>query len=223
MERKLKATILVFDDDSHSRAFFTALFENEFNIKCFPCFEHEPIGLIKAHQPALILIDSFVLCKKIKLDVASSGIPIFVISSRNTASDIAEGLALGAEDFLPKPFDHKELQLRVRSHIKKFLAGKDSHYIRIGKLEIDTNDRTAKYENEIMSLTITEYDILRLLASRTGEVISREEIMKSIWKDSAAEITDRTIDVHIRSLRKKVPKLSVHIKSVYGVGYQYQE
>jgi DNA-binding response OmpR family regulator len=219
----LKPTILIFDDDTHSRTFLTALLETEFSIISFPCFEHEPISLIKEHQPALILIDSFVLCKKIKADPASAGIPVFVLSSRNTSTDIAEGLALGAEDFIPKPFDHKELQLRVRAQIKKFLAGKQSHFIRVGSLEIDTNDRTAKFNNETMNLTITEYDILRLLASRKGEVISREDIMKSIWKDSATEITDRTIDVHIRSLRKKVPELSDHIKSVYGVGYQYQE
>jgi DNA-binding response OmpR family regulator len=192
-------------------------------VSAHPCDVTDPFSLIREHQPALILADSFILCKKLKKDPIAAEIPLIVISSLNTASDVTEGLTLGAEDFLTKPFDPKELLLRIRTQIKTSLSIQQQKRIVRGGLEIDTNDRTASYRGKTLSLTITEYDILRLLASRSGETISREEMMKTIWKDSAAETTDRTIDVHIRSLRKKVPELAEHIKSVYGVGYLYQE
>jgi DNA-binding response OmpR family regulator len=219
----LKPTILIFDDDAESVRFLNALLQGEFEVKAHPCSHPSPFELISTHKPSLILVDSFILCKKLKKDPISAEIPLMVLSSLNTSSDVAEGLSLGAEDFLTKPFDHKELLLRIRKHLKTSLTLQQQKVIRKGALEIDTTDRTAKYEGKTLNLTITEYDIIRLLASRAGETISREEIMKTIWKESASDTTDRTIDVHIRSLRKKVPELENHIKSVYGVGYQYLE
>ncbi len=219
----MKPTILIFDDQADSRKFLCALLEKDFMVSAHPCDVTDPFSLIREHQPALILADSFILCKKLKKDPIAAEIPLIVISSLNTASDVTEGFTLGAEDFLTKPFDPKELLLRIRAQIKTSLSIQQQKRIVRGGLEIDTNDRTASYRGKTLSLTITEYDILRLLASRSGETISREEMMKTIWKDSAAETTDRTIDVHIRSLRKKVPELAEHIKSVYGVGYLYQE
>ncbi len=219
----MKPTILILDDDQDSIRFLTALLQDEFEVVSHPCNHHAPFDLISNHRPSLILVDSFILCKKFKKDPITAEIPLIVLSSLNTSSDVAEGLTLGAEDFLTKPFDHKELLLRVRKHVKTSLTLQQQKVIRKGPLEIDTTDRTAKYEGKTLNLTITEYDILRLLASRAGETISREEIMKTIWKESASDTTDRTIDVHIRSLRKKVPELEKHIRSVYGVGYQYLE
>jgi DNA-binding response OmpR family regulator len=217
----MKATILVFDDDANTRKFLEALLGNEFFVQSFSCENQNPIELVNKHQPSLVLLDSFDFCKRLKSDPSTSSTPVMVLSSKNKTSDVAEGLTLGAEDFLTKPFDHKELLLRIKSHLKNLKAVQQIQFVKVGKLEIDTVDRTAKYAGIMMNLTITEYDILRLLASKSGSVVSREDIMKAIWKDSATETTDRTIDVHIRSLRKKIPELADHIKSVYGVGYQY--
>ncbi len=217
----MKPTILIFDDDAESIRFLNALLQGEFEVKAHPCNHPSPFELIATHRPSLILADSFILSKKLKKDPITAEIPLIVLSSLNTSSDVAEGLSLGAEDFLTKPFDHKELLLRIRKHVKTSLTLQQQKVIRKGALEIDTTDRTAKFDGKTLNLTITEYDIIRLLASRAGETISREEIMKTIWKESASDTTDRTIDVHIRSLRKKVPELENHIKSVYGVGYQY--
>lgn len=219
----MKSSILVLDDDASTRKFLETLLGSEYQVQSYPCMNQDPVALVAKHHPSLILLDSFDLCKKLKSNPQSSPVPVIVLSSKNTKSDVAEGLTLGAEDFLTKPFDHKELVLRIKAHLKNVKAAQQMQFIRVGKLEIDTQDRTAKFEGAVLNLTITEYDILRLLASRVGAVVSREEIMKAIWKDSATETTDRTIDVHIRSLRKKVPQLEDHIKSVYGVGYQYWE
>jgi len=211
------------DDDLNTRKFLETLLSSEYHLLSFSCEKDDPILLANEHHPSLILLDSFVLCKKLKTTPSTKAIPVIVISSRNKPSDVAEGLTIGADDFLTKPFDHKELQLRIRTHLKSAKAAQEIQFVKAGKLEINTVERTAKYAGSLMSLTITEYDILRLLASRVGTVVSREEIMKVIWKDEATETTDRTIDVHIRSLRKKIPELAEHIRSVYGVGYQYWE
>ncbi len=217
----MKTTILVLDDDDSTRKFLETLLGTEYLVQSYPCSHQDPIALTLKHQPSLILLDSFDFCKSIKTNSATASTPVIVLSSRNKPSDTAEGLTLGAEDFLTKPFDHKELVLRIKTHLKNAKATQQMQFVKVGKLEIDTMDRSAKYAGTLMNLTITEYDILRLLASKVGTVVSREEIMKVIWKDSATETTDRTIDVHIRSLRKKIPELEEHIKSVYGVGYQY--
>lgn len=206
-----------------TRNYLNTLLSPEFHVQGFSCANQDPVELALKVHPALILLDSFDFCKKLKANPSTQAIPIVLISSKNRPADVSEGLTLGAEDFLTKPFDHKDLLLRIRAQMKNVKAVQQIQFVRVGKLEINTLDRTAKYAGTAMNLTITEYDILRLLASRVGSVVSREEIMKVIWKDSATETTDRTIDVHIRSLRKKIPKLSTHIRSVYGVGYQYFE
>ncbi len=217
----MKSMILIFDDDANTRKFLETLLSAEYQVHTYPCSGQDAVALVTKFQPSCLIMDSFDLCLSLKANAATSATPLIVLSSRNKTSDIAEGLTLGAEDFITKPFDHKELLLRIKSHIKSGKAVQQIQFVRVGKLEIDTQDRTAKFGGTLMSLTITEYDILRLLASKVGTVVSREEIMKVIWKDSATETTDRTIDVHIRSLRKKTPELADHIKSVYGVGYQY--
>jgi DNA-binding response OmpR family regulator len=219
----MKSTILILDDDAGTRKFLETLFASEFQIHSYSCANQDPITLANKYQPSIILVDSFDFCKKLKSNGSTQSIPVMVLSSRNKPSDISEGLTLGADDFLTKPFDHKELQFRIRSHLKSAKAVHNIQFVKVGMLEIDTMDRSAKYAGNPMNLTITEYDILRLLASRVGSVVSREEIMKAIWKDEATDTTDRTIDVHIRSLRKKIPELAEHIRSVYGVGYQYWE
>ena len=217
----MKSTILIFDDDVNTRKFLETLLSPEYQVQTFPCAQQDPVAWIANFRPSCLIIDSFEICKTLKANALTASIPLIVLSSKNTAANTAEGLSLGAEDFITKPFDHKELQLRIKSHIKNVKAVQQIQFVKVGKLEIDTMDRTAKYAGVAMNLTITEYDILRLLASKVGTVVSREEIMRVIWKDSATETTDRTIDVHIRSLRKKTPELADHIKSVYGVGYQY--
>ena len=219
----MKSTILLLDDDANTRKYLETLLAPEYQVQSFRCENQDPIALVLQYKPSLILLDSFDFCRLIKSNTSTQSIPTIMISSKNKSSDISVGHSLGAEDFLTKPFDHKELLFRIRSHLKSAKAVQQIQFVKVGKLEIDTMDRSAKYAGIPMNLTITEYDILRLLASRVGSVVSREEIMKVIWKDSATETTDRTIDVHIRSLRKKTPQLAEHIRSVYGVGYQYWE
>jgi DNA-binding response OmpR family regulator len=222
----MRQKILVIEDNPDTRRFLQVMLGREFEVLVA---ENglEGIDLARAKLPDLIVLDvimpvlnGYDTCKRLKSDPETQSIPVIFLSGKNTTAEITYGLSMGAEDYLPKPFDHRELMTRIKSRLLRSKTA-TSPKVRVGKLEIDPINRTANYNDHQVPLTLTEYDILRLLASRNGVVVSRSEIMKEIWKDSAPATTDRTIDVHIRSLRKKIPEMNVHIQSVYGVGYKY--
>ncbi|MBU6153181.1 MAG: response regulator transcription factor [Bdellovibrionales bacterium] len=222
----MKAKILVIEDNADTRKFLQVMLSREFEV-AIARDGIEGIELAKSLQPELIVLDvvmpslnGYDTCKRLKSIPETENIPVIFLSGKNTTAEITYGISMGADDYLPKPFDHKELLARIKTRLARSLSNPAPKVV-VGKLEIDTLQRVAHYERSPVSLTLTEFDILRLLAARFGVVVSREEIMREIWKDSASETTDRTIDVHIRSLRKKIPAMNNHIQSVYGVGYKY--
>ena len=222
----MRSKILVIEDNPDTRRFLQVMLNREFEV-VIAKDGLEGLEIAKNQQPDLIVLDvvmpnlnGYDTCKKLKTTAETENIPVIFLSAKNTTADVTYGISMGAEDYLPKPFDHKELLARIKSRLARSVSNPSPKLV-VGKLEIDTIKRVASFNRQSIQLTLTEYDILRLLASRFGVVVSREEIMKEIWKDSATETTDRTIDVHIRSLRKKIPAMTQHIQSVYGVGYRY--
>lgn len=222
----MRQKILVVEDNPDTRRFLSVMLSREFEVKTAEN-GREGIALAKSFHPDLILLDvimpvlnGYDTCKLLKADVETESIPVIFLSGKNTTSEISHGLSMGADDYLAKPFDHKELLARIKARVYRARHSSAS-LVRVGKLEIDPVSRTANYDDQRITLTLTEYDILRLLATRNGVTVSRAEIMKEVWKESASATTDRTIDVHIRSLRKKIPAMNIHIQSVYGVGYKY--
>lgn len=222
----MKPKVLVIEDNADTRRFLQVMLGREFEVSIA---ENGLDGIERAKidQPELIVLDvvmptlnGYDTCKQLKAEPKTQNIPVIFLSGKNTTAEITYGLSMGADDYLPKPFDHKELLARIKSRLARGQNG-PSPQVKVGLLEIDTARRLASYSDQPITLTLTEYDILRLLASRFGVVVSREEIMKEIWRDTATQTTDRTIDVHIRSLRKKIPAMNTHIQSVYGVGYKY--
>ncbi len=222
----MRQKILVIEDNPDTRRFLQVMLGREFEVLVA---ENglDGIAIARSQCPDLIVLDvimpvlnGYDTCKRLKSDPDTQAIPVIFLSGKNTTAEITYGLSMGAEDYLPKPFDHRELMARIKSRLLRSRLS-TSPKVKVGKLEIDPINRTANYDEQPVPLTLTEYDILRLLASRNGVVVSRSEIMKEIWKDSAPATTDRTIDVHIRSLRKKIPEMNVHIQSVYGIGYKY--
>jgi two-component system alkaline phosphatase synthesis response regulator PhoP len=223
----MKNKILVIEDNADTRRFLQVMLGREFEVSIA---ENGLDGIEKAknEQPELIVLDvvmptlnGYDTCKELKTDSKTRHIPVIFLSGKNTTAEITYGLSMGADDYLPKPFDHKELLVRIKSRLNRANSNTTSPFSKIGQLSIDSSVRSASYNGVAADLTLTEYDILRLLATRNGVVVSREEIMKEIWRDSAMQTSDRTIDVHIRSLRKKIPELNTHIQSVYGIGYKY--
>jgi len=143
---------------------------------------------------------------------------IIIISAKNTDFDKILGIELGADDYVGKPFNPREVVARVKAFFRRTKGLKE--VIRYGKLEIYVEDYTVIYDGKKIELTSKEFELLRLLAQRPDRVFSREQILEELWKDDF-EVYDRVIDVHINSLRKKLGKN--WIVTVRGVGYKFSK
>lgn len=220
--------LLIIEDNAETRRFLEAMLGKDFEIITA---ENGVIGIDFARNkaPDLILLDimlpilsGYDACSLLKKDEKTKHIPIIFLSAKNSVTDITHGLTSGADDYIAKPFDYKELVARIKARLRKS-AETTAQPIQIGDLRIDPSTREASFGGKLAHLTLTEFDILRCLATRAGVVVSREEILKEVWRESSGQTNDRTIDVHIRALRRKIPPLTKHITSIYGVGYKYEK
>lgn len=161
-------------------------------------------------------MDGFDVCKKIR---QISAIPIIISSARGEIGDKILGFDLGADDYLAKPYEPRELVLRINAILRR---GMDKHKI-VGSFEINEDRHEIKIDGLLLDLTKIEYDILNLFLQNIGKVLSREFISNAV---SGIEYNskDRTIDMHISNIRQKLgddPKDSQYIKSVWGIGYKF--
>ena len=181
------------------------------------------LELIAERNYALVILDLMLprldgwrVCQEVR--ARRNTVPILMLTARDAVTDRVRGLEMGADDYLPKPFDFAELLARVRSLLRRDWIHK-SPVIRIADLEIDTALRRVVRAGQLVSLTNREYTLLEALASREGQVLARELIQDQVWMDE--ESYSNTVDVHVMAVRKKIDtghevKL---IHSVYGLGY----
>jgi DNA-binding response OmpR family regulator len=222
-----KDKILIVEDNTNTRRFLEAMLRKEFDILSA---DNGLSGVEQSRHsaPDLIILDlelpvisGYDTCSLIKKDPRTQHIPVILLSSRKSVTDVTFGLSLGADDYLPKPFDYKELLSRIKIRLAKNQQTSPQTLF-VGEFVIDPTTREVSSHGKITHLTWTEFDILRLLAEKNGKIVPREEILKAVWKEDSQKTNDRTIDVHIRALRKKIPALSKHILSIYGVGYKLE-
>lgn len=148
--------------------------------------------------------------------------PIVFLTAKDKENDMLTGFSLGADDYIRKPFSIVELKARVKAVLSRSHNQKNNNTsIRIGSLSIDTVKKEVANEGEIIELTKKEYQILLLLVKNSGRFITREEILDSIWSDTL--VTERTVDVHITRLRKRLGRFGARIKSRTGYGYFIDE
>ncbi len=158
-----------------------------------------------------------------------SNVPIILLTARSEDADKILGLTVGADDYITKPFHPAEVAARVKSQLRRYLqlgAGTlPEEVIRIGGIELDDRQKRVSVDGEEVSLTPTEYDILKLLMENQGQVFSPKEIYKRIWKDLPYG-SENTVAVHIRHLREKLeidPAEPRYIKVVWGQGYKCEK
>jgi two-component system phosphate regulon response regulator PhoB/two-component system alkaline phosphatase synthesis response regulator PhoP len=188
------------------------------------------LSFLDKKTPDLIILDlmlpdadGFEICKHLKRHAGFSSIPIIMLTAKGEETDKVLGLELGADDYVTKPFSPKELVARVKAVLRRRMRKEESTRISIGKiLEIDMQKYEAFVKGEKIDLTSTEFRILQLLASKEGWVYSRDRILDYLWGNDKI-VLDRTVDVHIRNLRKKLGKAEKFIKNVRGVGYKLEE
>jgi two-component system alkaline phosphatase synthesis response regulator PhoP len=171
-------------------------------------------------------IDGLEVCKKLKSEVKTEGIPIIMLTAKGEESDIVLGLNLGADDYVTKPFDPKEIVSRVRAVLRRSESTAVSKSVyRVGDISIDIEKHSVHHEEKSIDLTAIEFEIYKALAENPGRVYSRAQLLDRIQGDTY-EGYERTIDTHIKNLRKKLDIPSQHpgyIVTVYGVGYKLGE
>jgi DNA-binding response OmpR family regulator len=168
--------------------------------------------------------DGLDLCKELRASARTKNLPLLMLSARGEPTDRIVGLELGADDYLPKPFEPRELLARVRALLRRSSkAQADDDVWRFGHLEIDNGLRQARIHGKSCDLTSYQYDLLTVLARHPGRVLSRDQIMDSL-KGHPLEAFDRSIDVHISRIRAAIeedPKNPQRILTVRGVGYVF--
>jgi len=223
-----KPRILLIEDNADTRKLIETTLAKDFEV--FSA-ENGVLGIdfARNRNPDLILLDIILpvlngidACSLLKKDERTKRVPIIFLSAKNTPDDLAIGLAMGADDYVGKPFDFKELIARIKARLRREQP-QILTPIQIGDLKIDPSTREVTFNGKRTHLTLTEFDLLRFIAAKAGSVVSRDEIIHEVWRDTPEATNDRTIDVHVRALRRKIPALTKHIISVYGVGYKYEK
>ena len=162
--------------------------------------------------------DGHEVCRRIQ---AASPVPVLMLTARDDEADVLVGLAVGADDYLTKPFRMRELVARVQALLRRVdraaeLAGRPSTRLVAGDLAVDTGTRRVTVAGEEIRLTPTEFDLLAALAASPGDVLTREQLLADVWDWPAASGT-RTVDSHVKALRAKIG--ADRVRTVHGVGY----
>ena len=166
-------------------------------------------------------MDGFTICRTLRDEGVDT--PVLMLTARGQVDDRVAGLKLGADDYLPKPFHTPELLARIEALLRRAKKEPLAENLRVGDIEIDARAAVVRREGQEVALSAKEYQLLRFLAQRRGEVVSREVLLKEVWGYTATPNT-RTVDVHMTWLRQKIekdPSAPVHLVTVRGMGYRF--
>jgi DNA-binding response OmpR family regulator len=165
-------------------------------------------------------MDGLALCTEVRRDKRTRDVPIVMLTARADETDRIVGLELGADDYVVKPFSPKELVARVRALFRRLDRKQDAEApLALGGLEVDRTRHTVRLEGRAVHLTAKEFALLVALLEAGGRVLSRRKLLEDVWGYSYAEGT-RTVDVHVRRLREKLPELAASIVTVKSLGYR---
>jgi two-component system alkaline phosphatase synthesis response regulator PhoP len=185
---------------------------------------------VEREKPDLVILDIMLpgqsgldVCRKLKNNANTKEIPVVMISAKSEEIDVVLGLELGADDYVTKPFSPKVLFSRIRAVLRR---GKEPEkgpkMIKFGLFSVDTESYQVRRGDKQISLTLSEFGILRRLVMNRGKVLTRNQLLDDVQNEEAF-IVDRNIDVHIASLRKKLGPNFKWIETVRGVGYRFKE
>lgn len=191
----------------------------------------EALVKAKTEQPDLVILDLMLpgiggldVYRALRANPATDKIPIVMLTAKGEETDIVTGLELGADDYITKPFSPKVLVARVRAVLRRNMTATtdDTDKIEIHGIIIDPGKHVVKVDNVPIDLTLTEFKILHFLARRPGWVFTRYQLVEAS-RGEDADVTDRSVDVHIASLRKKLGPAGKYVETVRGVGYRLAE
>lgn len=219
------ASIVVVEDDAVIRAVLEMALAAEGFTKVVGCARgDEGLTAIRRRKPDLVLldvmlpgVDGFAICRRIRETPALSGTRIVMLTARTQSEDIVRGLECGADDYVTKPFDRKVLIARIRAVLRRgTLVGGGADF---DGLVLNEEGYVATLDGEELKLPPGEFRILALLAAHRGRVLARSRILDSVQSGDRFS-TERTIDVQIANLRRKLGRWAEHIETIRGVGYR---
>jgi DNA-binding response OmpR family regulator len=222
----MSTRVLIIDDDERLNKLLTQ-YLTPFGF-AVQAVTHPDAGLraIKANPPDLVVLDimlpdtdGLAVCRKVR---EMSRIPIIMLTARGDVADRIVGLEVGADDYLPKPFEPRELVARMQAVLRRG-AHQDQDIVRVGALEMNWATQSASLEGRTLALTTTEFELLGLLVRNRGRVLTRDRIMEAV-RGVDAEAFDRAIDVLVSRVRQKLgddAKRARFIRTVRGIGYSF--
>ena len=224
----MKNRILIVDDEADIREILSFNLENEgYEVDTAPSAE-EALGKISSGYDLILLdvmmggMSGYHLAEKLRRE--GNVVPIIFLTAKDTENDMLTGFSVGGDDYISKPFSLKEVSARVKAVLKRSAeessAPGTNGRLTVGDMTLDTGSKELSIGGVAIPLTKTEFEILALLAANPARIFSREEIIDRLWKD-APYTTERTVDVHITRLRKKMGPHAKWISSKAGYGYRF--
>ncbi len=184
---------------------------------------------IRRRVPDLILLDLMLpgldgleLTRLLKRDPKTAAVPLIMLTARDGETDRIVGLELGADDYITKPFSPREVVLRVKAVLRRGQPFEPSATIEAGKIRLDAEGHRTWVSGEEVVLTATEFRLLRILLERRGRVQTRARLLRDVWGYSE-DVDSRTVDTHVRRLRRKLDDAGRRIETVVGVGYRLRD
>lgn len=226
-----KKRILVVDDEEDIRELVSYNLSRDGYMVDSAFSGEEALRVAKKNMPDLILldlmlpgIDGLETARRFKNDSLTSSVSIIILTAKGDEADIVTGLELGADDYVTKPFSPRILNARVKAVLrrKKKVGTQQDDFIKIFDLELDPRRREIKVCGHIVDLTFSQFQLLHFLIKRPGWVFTRTQIIDAIQGDDYP-VTDRSVDVQVVSLRKKLKPCGKYIETVRGVGYRFRE
>lgn len=219
-------SILIIDDEPQMRKLIRTFLERDGYTVVEATDGVDALAKVYKMQPHLCIVDvmmpymdGFAFAKEMK---RTTNIPLLFLSAKGEEWDKIEGLKLGGDDYVVKPFMPGELLARIESVLRRtYQQNTTSHILRIGPLVIDHMAHTVQLNNQPLSLTLKEFGILETLAKNAGRVYTREQLLELVWGDQH-QSTDRTVDTHIKTLRLKMGESGGLIETVWGIGYKFE-
>ena len=185
-------------------------------------------NIMKEKKPELVLLDIMLpgedgisILKKLRTSPVTEDIPVIMATAKDSEYDTVIGLDSGADDYLSKPFGMMEMVSRIKAVLRRSTPQKREKRIQCGSIVIDEGKHTVTVNDNHISLTLKEYELLKLLAENSGQVFTRDILLSSVWGADFVGET-RTVDVHIGTLRTKLDECGEMIKTVRGVGYKME-
>ncbi len=220
--------IFILEDDDNIRKLINYSLKSQgYEVKDFAL----PSDFWKASEnlkPELLLLDIMLpeedgisILKKLRSHPKTSSIPVIMITAKDSEYNVVTGLDAGADDYVTKPFGMMALLSRIKAVLRRYeKTDTKKELLEAGEITVDENKHSVFAGNRQVFLTVKEFDLLVLLMKNRGNVLTREQLLKSIW-DISTEVESRTVDVHIRTLRSKLGEFERNIETIRGLGYRF--